>query len=107
MGGDENTLAGWLTPQSGFNVYIRQIARNYAEAMECLEATVAILVEKMGICNFYASIYMCTGSSFEIPLQKTLQIALPNLLASVIVFSVKAHQYFDAEGKYAPCCLLY
>lgn len=83
-----------------------QVTLNHVELVEGLEAAIAVLVEKVTICEFYAGIYV------GIPLQETisvstslpsgstpdclqLQIMLPDLYAAVIVFVVKARSYFE------------
>ncbi|KAF8417386.1 hypothetical protein EV426DRAFT_376156 [Tirmania nivea] len=79
-----------------------QIALNRMEIVENLEKATAMIIEKMAICDFYASIYMGTSSpkitlsvtSTE-RLRHTLDSALPELYASILVFSVKAQVYFS------------
>lgn len=68
----------------------------------------------MATCNFYASIYTgisldsastaFTGGSLE--LDNILDVALPKLWASVLIFSIKARQYFDAKcnDRQYLCC---
>ena len=81
----------------------------HIEAIEGLEVSIAALLEKMTICEFYSGIY------FEVPLsphptaptanslrlKNTIDSALPELYAAVIVFAVKARTYFEARGMYA------
>ena len=78
---------------------------NRVEAMEGFEVAIAALVDKMSICEFYASIYngvslpsLSLANSRQ--LQSMLDSALPELYAAVVVFSVKAHTYFKAKGTY-------
>ena len=78
---------------------------NHAEVIEGFEVTIAVLLDKVSTCEFYATIY--TGVS--LPLQSTVDglqpqlmpdSALPELYAAVIVFTVKARAYFEARGTY-------
>ena len=74
---------------------------NYVEVIESLEAAIAVLLEKMAISEFYAGIYAALPSRSTAnnqQLQKTLNSALPELYAAVIVFAVKARTYFEAGG---------
>ena len=82
---------------------IWQVALNHAEAMECFEATMATIMDKMAVSAFYAGIY--TGVVLHTPiggagkLHEVLGVALPELYAAVIVFTIKARQYFNARCK--------
>lgn len=76
---------------------------NYAELIEGFEVVIAVLLEKMSICEFYAGIF--TG--VDLPLRSTANnfqpqsvpdSALPELYAALIVFAVKARAYFEAKG---------
>ena len=74
---------------------------NHVEIIEGLEAAIAVLLEKMAISEFYAGIYAAlplqpTANSLQ--LQRTLNSALPELYAAVIVFAVKARTFFEARG---------
>ena len=74
---------------------------NYVEVIESLEAAIAVLLEKMAISEFYSSIYAALPSRSTAnnqQLQKTLNSALPELYAAVIVFAVKARTFFEAGG---------
>ncbi|KAF8436097.1 hypothetical protein BGX38DRAFT_1215437, partial [Terfezia claveryi] len=60
----------------------------------------------MSICEFYAGIYvgvpLTSGSAANsLQRQRMLENALPELYATVIVFAVKAHAYFEARGMCA------
>ena len=67
--------------------------------IEGFEIAIAVLIEKMNICEFYAGV--CVGVSFpSADLQTMLDSALPELYAAVIVFAVKARSYFEAGGMY-------
>ena len=75
------------------------------EGIDGFEVAIAALMEKMSICQFYSGIYngvslptRSTESSLQ--LQRMLDSSLPELYAAVIVFSVKAHTYFEAKGTY-------
>lgn len=81
---------------------------NHVEMIEGFEVAIALLLEKVSICEFYAGIYAgvplpsstsrsTTGGS---QLQGMLDCALPELYAAVIVFTVKARSYFEAKGTY-------
>ena len=76
--------------------------------MECLEAVIDTVVAKMAVCEFYSSVY---GEALKITLsstqltdnfQKTLDLALPELYAAVLVFSVKARQYLVPSNGRKP-----
>ena len=77
---------------------ILQVALNHLEVIEGLEVAIAALVEKVSICEFYADMYdrVPLGSQSIIK----LDCALPELYAAVIVFTAKAHGYFEARGTY-------
>ena len=66
--------------------------------IEGLEVAIAALVEKVSICEFYADMY-CRVSLGPKSIKK-LDTALPELYAAVIVFKVKARDYFEAGGMY-------
>ena len=68
------------------------------EAIEGFEVAIAALLDKLAICEFYASIY--TGVALTPKLQSMLDSALPEFYAAIIVFAVKAHTYFEAKGIY-------
>ena len=78
---------------------------NHVETIEGLEVSIAALLEKLFICEFYSGIYI--GVSLPLPsaanslrLQSMLDSALPELYAAVIVFAVKARTYFEARGTF-------
>ena len=76
---------------------------NHVEAIEGLEVTIATLLEKMSICEVYAGVYFgvplrSQSTANSLRLQTILDSALPELYAAVIIFSVKAHTYFEARG---------
>ena len=75
---------------------------NQVEAIEGFEVAIAALLEKMSICEFYAGIYIGVPlpSANSLQLQNMLDFALPELYAAVIVFTVKAREYFQARGTY-------
>ena len=64
------------------------------------------MVAKVAICEFYANVYAETlGTGITLSsdhmtrsLQQNLDSALPELYAAVLVFSVKARQYFDPSN---------
>ena len=73
--------------------------------MEGFEFATAALLENLSICEFYAGIYngvLLHSESTEntLLLKEKLESALPQLYAAVIVFSVKAITYFEAEGTH-------
>jgi len=79
---------------------------NHIEITESLEATAETLVAKMAICEFYANVYveamqmgatLCSDKMTN-SLQRSLDLALPEFYAAVLVFSVKARQYFDPSN---------
>lgn len=71
--------------------------------IEGFEVAIAVLLEKVNICEFYAE--MCIGVRLSTEdssqLEGMLDSALPELYAAVIVFAVKARSYFEARGTYA------
>ena len=69
------------------------------EALECFEATTITIVEKMAMCEFYADIYVGFDSVLSTKLHTTLELALPKMYAAILVFSIKACQYFDAQCR--------
>ena len=74
---------------------------NHVEVIEGLEAAIAALLEKLAISEFHAGIYAALPSRptvNSLQLQTTLNSALPELYAAVIVFAVKARAYFEAGG---------
>lgn len=55
-----------------------------------------MITTKMAVCEFYASIY---AESVQNPkIKSSIEIALPEFYASVLVFSMKAKEYFESEG---------
>ena len=69
------------------------------EMIEGFEAAIAVLIEKVTMCEFYAGIYVGVQlPSGSAELQKMLSSALPGLYAAVIVFVVKARSYFEDGG---------
>lgn len=64
------------------------------------------IVEKIALAEFYASIYVGVPLHASTPnspaLRNTLDLALPELYATVIVFSIKAREYFKARCKVKP-----
>ena len=73
------------------------------KVIEGLEVAIAALLQKMSICEFYAGIY--SGVSLQSidddpQLQRILDYVLPEIYAAVIVFSVKARDYFEAGSTY-------
>lgn len=77
---------------------------NHAEVIEGFEVAIAVLLEKVSICEFYAGIYMGVSLPLRSTASNNLQSqsmpdsALPELYAAVIVFAVKARVYFEARG---------
>ena len=74
---------------------------NHVEAIEGIEVAIAVLLEKMSICEFYAGIYVgvpLPSIVNSLQLQTMQDSALPEFYAAVIVFSVKARTYFEARG---------
>ena len=91
------------------------MALNRIETIEYLETTTATMVEKIAVCGFYASLYVhveredfmqsrASGATAE-SLCKKLDSALPKLYAAVLVYSVKAKEYFIANSKLMPICI--
>jgi len=88
------------------------VALNHIETIECLENTTATIVEKIAVCGFYASLYAHTErENFTLAgdsetatetLRKKLDSSLPKLYAAVLVYSVKAREYFTANSKLIP-----
>ena len=78
---------------------------NHVEAIEGFEVAIATLLEKVYLCEYYASIYVgvplpSQSTANSLQLQSILYSALPELYAAVIVFAVKARTYFEARGKH-------
>ena len=71
--------------------------------MECFEATMVTIMDKMAVSAFYTGIY--TGIGIHSPmgdtgkLHEVLGVALPELYAAIIVFTIKARYYFNARCK--------
>ena len=63
--------------------------------MEGPEVAIAVLLEKIFICELYTGIY--AENSLQ---QRMLGSTLPELYAAVVVFSVKARTFFEAGGTY-------
>lgn len=61
---------------------------NYSELVEGFEVVIAVLLEKMFICELFAGIYVDT---------------FLELCAAVIVLAVKARAYYEARGTYVLC----
>jgi len=84
-------------------IWIWQVALNHVEAMECFEGTMVTIMDKMAVSTFYAGIYTGVGLHTALGdtsnLNQVLDMALPELYAAVIVFAIKARQYFDARCK--------
>ena len=83
---------------------------NHIEAIEGFEVAIAVLLEKMAICEFYTGIYLgvslpSRSTANSLHLQSMLDSALPELYAAVIVFAVKARTYFEARGMYVICII--
>ena len=80
-----------------------QVTLNHIDLIEGLEAAIAVLLEKVIMCEFYAGIYAGVPLPLEstadsLQLKRMLDSALPDLYASVIVFVVKARSYFEGNG---------
>ena len=76
----------------------------HLETIEGLEVAIATLLEKMPLFEFYAGIYFgVTLPSQSTALQSTLDSALPEFYAAIIVFAVKARTYFDTKGMSVIC----
>ena len=77
---------------------------NHAEVIEGFEVAIAVLLEKVSICESYAEIYMGVPLPLRSMASNNLQpqsmpdSALPEFYAAVIVFAVKARAYFEARG---------
>ena len=72
---------------------------NHVEAIEGFEEAIAVLLDKMAICEFYTKIYCGVSlTPNNLHLQSIPNSALPELYAAVIVFAVKARIYFEARG---------
>ena len=70
---------------------------NHVKAIEGFEVAIAVLLEKMSICEFYAGIYIRVPSPLQsqvnnLQLQSMLDSALPELYAAVIVFALPVWQ---------------
>ena len=72
--------------------------------IEGLEAAIAVLLEKVTICEFYAGIYVGVPVDSNLQLESLLDTSLPDLYAAVVVFVVKACSYFEGNGT---LCLSY
>ena len=88
------------------------------EIIDGLEAATETIVAKMAICEFYANVYMETMQAGHVlssdqmtrSLQQSLDSALPEFYAAVLVFSVKARQYFapsNTGAEFPPPSILY
>ena len=82
---------------------------NHIEAIEGFEAAIEALVDKLSKCEYYAE--MCADDPFPsrstangLQNPRTIDSALPEFYAAVIVFAVKAHSYFEAKGT---CCVIF
>jgi len=82
---------------------ICQVALNHVEAMECFEGTMVTIMDKMAVSAFYTGVYTGIGLHTAMgdtgKLHNVLDMALPELYAAVIVFAIKARQYYDARCK--------
>jgi len=86
------------------------VTLNRIEITESLEAAAETAVAKMAICEFYANVYAETMnmgvalSQMTCTIQQSLDSALPEFYAAILVFSVKVRQYFDpsttSKGTY-------
>ncbi|KAF8421808.1 hypothetical protein EV426DRAFT_608034, partial [Tirmania nivea] len=80
---------------------ILQVALNHVEAMEYFEGAMVTIMDKMAVSTFYAGIY--EGVCFHTvmgdagKLYEVMGLALPEFYAAVIVFAIKARQYFEAR----------
>ena len=77
--------------------------------MEGFDLATTALLENLSTCEFYAGIYSgvqlpseSTENTNTVQLKEKLESALPELYAAVIVFSVKAKTYFEAQCTYLP-----
>jgi len=88
------------------------------EITDSLEAATETIVAKMAICEFYANVYLETMQTGHIlssdqmtcSLKRSLDSALPEFYATVLVFSVKARQYFapsNTGAEFPPPSILY
>jgi len=81
---------------------IMQVALNHVEAIEGCEAAIAVLLEKVYVCELYARVYtgvpLASQSTSGRHLQSMIDSALPEFYAAVIFFAVKARVYFEARG---------
>lgn len=72
--------------------------------MESLEAATVTIIAKMALCEFYARVYLETlkitlsAAQTTDSLEGILDLALPEFYAAVLVFSVKARQYFNPSN---------
>ena len=78
---------------------------NHIEAIEGFEVAIAVLLEKMALCEFYSEIYVGVPLSSQSTvtsqqLENMVDSALPELYAAVIVFAAKGSAYFKARGTY-------
>ena len=79
---------------------------NRIETIESLEAAIETIVSKMAICEFYANVYVETmqmglslaSDQMTHRLQQSLDSALPEFYAAVLVFTAKACQYFNPSN---------
>lgn len=82
-----------------------QIYLNHKESLENLEAALNTIVTTMANCEFYASIYTgCLEVSLRSEetsdrLADSLEEALPEFYAVVLVFAIKTKSYFDASSR--------
>ena len=77
-----------------------QVALNHIDTIECLEATMTMILEKITKCEFYASIYMgVLMPDNNSNLQTTIDSALPQFYAAVMVFAMKAQDYYNTRCK--------
>ena len=92
------------------NQQIKKTYLDHQKNIESLEAALEIITTTMATCRFYASIYaksieetMIAADNIDIEDararksaldQDRLKLALPKLYAAVLVFSIKAKQYF-------------
>ena len=74
---------------------------NHVEVIEGLEVAIGELLEKVTLCQVYADMYSgALRSTANTQLQEMLDSALPELYAAIIVFVVKARNYFETKGEY-------
>ncbi|KAF8421781.1 hypothetical protein EV426DRAFT_188583 [Tirmania nivea] len=80
---------------------ILQVALHHVEAIEYFEGAMVTIMDKMAVSAFYAGIYTGVGLQTAMgdtgKLCKVLNMALPEFYAAVIVFVIKARQYFEAR----------